>query len=139
LPLGTPAPTIRLSDLNGHTVEVGAQDRPTLVLFWNPGCNFCQQMLADLQEWETNAPPSAPDLVVISTGDLESNRAQALLAPVLLAPTEVMANYGANGTPMAVLIDSAGLVASPLAAGRGEVMSLFAGTPAPAVPPTAQD
>ncbi len=24
----------------------------TMVLFWNPGCGFCQQMLPDLKAWE---------------------------------------------------------------------------------------
>ena len=32
----------------------------TLVVFWNPGCGFCQQMLSDLREWEQNPPEEPP-------------------------------------------------------------------------------
>ena len=35
-----------------------------------------------------------------------------------------MSNYAAHGTPMAVLVDEAGNVASPLAVGAVEVMNL---------------
>jgi thiol-disulfide isomerase/thioredoxin len=31
----------------------------SLVLFWNPGCGFCQQMLADLKEWEASSTEDA--------------------------------------------------------------------------------
>jgi thiol-disulfide isomerase/thioredoxin len=128
LPIGTPAPPIHLEDLDGNAVEVGGGDRPTLVLFWDPGCGFCKKMLADLQAWEADPPSTAPDLVVISTGDIDANRAQGLRAPVLLAPRDVMTSFRASGTPMAALIDTDGLIASSLAVGSGEVMSLLAGT-----------
>ena len=135
LAIGTPAPPIRLEDLDGRTTELGGSERPTMVLFWDPSCGFCQQMLGDLRAWEEDPPPAAPALMVVSTGDVEANRAQGLRAPVLLSPDgDVMASFGATGTPMAVIVDTAGRVASPLAAGRGEVMSLAAGTPVPAPP-----
>jgi hypothetical protein len=35
--------------------------RPTLLLFWNPSCGFCQRLLNDLTTWETHRPTGAPD------------------------------------------------------------------------------
>lgn len=35
-----------------------------------------------------------------------------------------MRDFGASGTPMAVLVDASGRIASPLAAGAREVMAL---------------
>jgi thiol-disulfide isomerase/thioredoxin len=57
--VGEEAPEVRLADLGGK--EISLQDfkgKETLVLFWNPGCGFCQQMLPDLKEWEAGAPES---------------------------------------------------------------------------------
>ena len=40
------APEVKLPDLEGNTVELADfRGEKTLVLFWNPGCGFCQQML----------------------------------------------------------------------------------------------
>jgi thiol-disulfide isomerase/thioredoxin len=38
-----------------------------LVLFWNPGCGFCQQMLPDLKEWEAGAPEGAPRCLLLGS------------------------------------------------------------------------
>src|SRR5215217_913023 len=54
--VGEKAPEVKLPNLEGHTVELAAfMGEETLVLFWNPGCGFCQQMLPDLKEWEAGA------------------------------------------------------------------------------------
>jgi len=59
--LGDPAPPLTLQDLNGNTVELAAfLGRKTLLLFWNPGCGFCQQMLNDLRAWESDPPLLRP-------------------------------------------------------------------------------
>ena len=46
----------------------------TLVVFWNPGCGFCQQMLPDLKEWEARAPENSPRLLLVSAGSEAANR-----------------------------------------------------------------
>jgi thiol-disulfide isomerase/thioredoxin len=58
--------------------------RNSLVLFWNTGCGFCQQMLPDLKEWEAGASEDAPRLVVVSAGSEEANREMGFTSPVLL-------------------------------------------------------
>jgi thiol-disulfide isomerase/thioredoxin len=98
------------------------------VLFWNPGCGFCRQMLDALKAWEANPPAGAPKLLVVSTGTVEENRAMGLRAPVVLDQgSGVMSAFGANGTPMAVLVDAHGRIASGPAAGAPAVLALARG------------
>jgi peroxiredoxin/uncharacterized membrane protein YphA (DoxX/SURF4 family) len=75
LTVGEPAPNIELEDLSGRNVALAdSWGSETLVLFWNTGCGFCQQMLPDLKEWEANAPEGAPRLVVVSAVSEEANK-----------------------------------------------------------------
>src|SRR5215212_9097292 len=65
--VGEEAPEVKLPDLEGNTVELADfRGEETLVLFWNPGCGFCQQMLSDLREWEKNMTAGAPKLLFVS-------------------------------------------------------------------------
>jgi thiol-disulfide isomerase/thioredoxin len=127
--IGEPASEIKLSDLEGKTVELkDFRGENTLVLFWNPGCGFCQQMLPDLREWEANPPEGAPKLLVVSTGTQESNRDMDLRSPVVLDQQfSIGSAFGASGTPSAVLVDSEGKVASELAVGAPAVLALAGG------------
>jgi peroxiredoxin len=124
--LGDPAPPLKLRDLNGKRTALTAfRGCQTLVLFWNPRCGFCQQMLSDLRDWDADPPPAAPALVVISTGTAEEGREMALRSPVLLDSSQKAgAAFGANGTPMAVLLDAGGRIASEIAAGVQAVFAL---------------
>jgi peroxiredoxin len=127
--VGEPAPDFKLPDLNGKTVSVAdLQGQRTLVLFWNMGCGFCQQMLPDLRAWDANPPKGAPKLLVIAQGSREESRGLALKAPILLDHSfRVGPTFGVNGTPMAVLIDADGRIASPPAAGAQPVFNLANG------------
>jgi thiol-disulfide isomerase/thioredoxin len=125
--VGEPAPEVRLTDLKGNEVSLQEDFRgkEALVLFWNPGCGFCEQMLPDLKEWESNAPEGAPRLVVVSAGSEEANREMGLTAPVLLDQQFAVGSaFGASGTPSAVLVDAEGKVASEVAVGAPAVMEL---------------
>ena len=123
---GDPAPDLTIPDLDGKPVSLGdLQGDPTLVLFWNPGCGFCARMLDDLKAWETNRPTGAPKLLVISTGDVEANRAMGLQSMVVLDQGFAAGNaFGASGTPSAVLLNADGLVASHVVAGAQAVLAL---------------
>ena len=124
--VGEEAPEVKLPNLEGHTVELADfRGEETLVLFWNTGCGFCQQMLPDLKEWESQAPESAPRLVVVSAGSEEANREMGLVSPVLLDQNFVTGRaFGASGTPSAVLVDAEGKVASEVAVGAPAVLEL---------------
>jgi peroxiredoxin len=124
--LGDPAPPFRLPDLEGKTVELAAsRGSRSMLLFWNPACGFCQQMLDDLKAWEADPPEEAPKLLVISTGSVEANEALRLRSPVLLDQNfSVASSFGASGTPMAVLVDEEGRIASDVAGGAQAVLAL---------------
>jgi peroxiredoxin len=124
--VGEDAPEVKLPDLEGN--EVGLEDfrgEETLVLFWNPGCGFCQQMLPDLREWEENPPEDAPKLLVVSAGTEEANREQGLSSTVVLDQNFAVGEaFGASGTPSAVLVDAEGKVASDIAVGAPGVLEM---------------
>jgi methylamine dehydrogenase accessory protein MauD len=124
--IGEPAPPLALPDLTGTTVDLAAlRGHPTLVLFWNPACGFCQQMLDDLKAWERRPPQGAPRLLVVSTGTVEANQAQGLRSRVVLDEGFAVARaFGATGTPMAVLVDGDGKVASAVVTGAQAVLAL---------------
>ena len=125
--MGEPAPDFRLPDLAGKFVSLSDfRGGKTLVLFWRPSCGFCQRMLDDLKAWEAHPAEGAPRLLVVSTDSVESNRAMGLRSPVLLDPDGMRVGrlFGATGTPMAVLVDSEGKIASELAAGAPAVLAL---------------
>jgi peroxiredoxin len=124
---GQVAPSFELPDLAGTTRRLeDFRGRETLLVFWNPSCGFCQRLLPDWKEWESAAPADGrPQPVVVSTGPVADNQALGLRSPVLLdANFEVGPRFGATGTPMAVLIDHEGRIASEVAAGASAVLAL---------------
>ena len=123
---GDRVPALKLPDLNGQTLDLSTlRGRRTMLLFWNTGCGFCQQMLADIKEWEQKRPRNAPEMLVISSGPADKNREQGFRSRVLLDSIWGAGNVlGANGTPSAVLIDEEGVVASDVAVGKPAVLSL---------------
>lgn len=123
---GNPVPAVTLPDLDGKPRSLNEfKGRATLLLFWHPGCGFCKHMLDDLKAWEAKPPKGAPQLLVISAGSVEDNRALGLRSPIVLdEPFAVGPQFGATGTPMAVLIDAQGRVASEVVAGAPEVLAL---------------
>jgi peroxiredoxin/uncharacterized membrane protein YphA (DoxX/SURF4 family) len=125
--IGMPAPPVSLPDLEGRTVALADfLGQSTALLFWNPGCGFCQQMLPDLKAWEESPPQGAPKLVLVSSGDPERNRGQGLRSPILLDDEfQVGATFGAGGTPSAILIDAQGNVASKLVVGSTKVLGML--------------
>jgi peroxiredoxin len=124
--IGEPAPPVKLPDLGGSTVGLpDFKGTETLVLFWNPGCGFCQRMLDDLKTLEADPPEGAPEILVVSTGTVEDNKAMGLRSPVVLDEGfSTGLAFGASGTPSAVLVDSEGKVASEVAVGAPAVLEL---------------
>jgi thiol-disulfide isomerase/thioredoxin/uncharacterized membrane protein YphA (DoxX/SURF4 family) len=133
LPVGAPVPAVKLLDLDGEAVPLSDSERDTLLLFWNPACGFCQQMVHELRGWEAKPPAGAPRLLLISTGSVHDNRAIGLHAPILLDQSFATgAAFGAAGTPSALLVGSDGRVASELGVGAPGVMALARGARAAA-------
>jgi peroxiredoxin len=126
LEIGQPAPEVRLPNLEGNTVELkDFRGEETLVLFWNPECGFCQQMLPDIKEWEQNRPEGAPRLLFVSTGMEEANWQMGLASTVVLDQWfSVGQTFGASGTPSALLMDAEGRVASEVVVGAPAILEL---------------
>ena len=124
--VGEPAPPVKLHDLGGETIELkGFKGEKTLVLFWDPGCGFCQQMLDDLKALETNPSEEASKILVISAGTIEANKAMNLSSPVVLDQEFAAGRaFGASGTPSAVLVDEQCKIASGVAIGASEILKL---------------
>ena len=129
--VGKPAPTFELPDLSGRVVASGdLRGSETLVLFWNPSCGFCRKMLDDLKAWEAQRPSSAPQLLIVSRGDVQENVAMGLRSRVVLDQAfDVASRFGVTGTPIAVLVDEDGRIASSPAVGAQAVLALAGATP----------
>jgi peroxiredoxin/uncharacterized membrane protein YphA (DoxX/SURF4 family) len=127
---GRVGPAFTLTDLSGDIVSSSQfNGNGTLLLFWNPACGFCQQMLPKLKDWEQARPSDAPQLVLVSSGSREANLGMDLEATVLIDEKfSVGQSYGAAGTPSGVLLDSAGRIASGLAVGAVALMELLSDT-----------
>ena len=124
---GEPVPPLKLPDLDGETRDLSVllRGHPTMVLFWSTTCGFCQQMLADIKDWELTRGADAPELLVISSGEVEENRKQGFRSPVLLDAVWGAGDVlGAGGTPSALLIDENGVVASEVGVGGPAVLAL---------------
>jgi methylamine dehydrogenase accessory protein MauD len=124
--VGKRAPQIELPDLNGAPVSLTYfRGEKVVVLFWDPECGFCREMLPDLRAWEDNPLRETPKLLIVSSGTEEANRKMGLSSPVLLDENLVVGRaFDAPGTPSAVLIDEQGQIASELAVGAPAVLAL---------------
>jgi len=124
--VGEVAPEAKLPDLEGNIVElVDFRGKKVLVVFWDPGCSFCQQMLPDVKTLEADPPDGAPQMLFISAGTQEANEAMGLNSPLVVDQQfSVGRAFGANGTPSAVLIDEEGRIASVVVVGAPSVLEL---------------
>lgn len=125
--VGAEAPDIFWRDLDGRVISLRElRGTPVAILFWNPRCGFCQRMVPELRAWEAHHGPGAPRVIVVSTGDQESNRAMGLRSPIALEQEFQSGRaFGATGTPSAVRIDRAGRIAGPIGIGATAVLALL--------------
>ncbi|GAC1349544.1 MAG: hypothetical protein NVSMB27_23690 [Ktedonobacteraceae bacterium] len=124
---GAPALDITLPDLAGHMITLtDFRGSPTVLVFYDPGCTYCEGMLRELKAWETRRPKDAPQVLVISRGNLTENRNLGLRTTILHDPDfTVPSLFQANATPSAVLIDEEGIVASKVVTGGPDVIKLI--------------
>jgi thiol-disulfide isomerase/thioredoxin len=132
LPVGAPAPALELRGIEGAIEPlVDPSGSDTLLLFWNPGCGYCQSILPALLAWEQEAHDDAPRLVVVSSGDADEIATDGFRSTTVLDQDfEAGRAFGAGGTPMAVVVDGHGKIASLLLAGGDAVLRALAGSKA---------
>jgi peroxiredoxin len=146
LPLSSAAPDFNLPDLAGkrHTLAE-YRGHPVLLIFFNPACGFCRELLPKISALPQAAPGAEPvrdggrqslveipRLLIISTGGVDANRQlfedHKVACMVLLQNvSEVISTYLANGTPGGYLVDSEGNIASELAVGADALLALASG------------
>jgi hypothetical protein len=82
-------------------------------------------MLPELKAWERRRARTAPRLLLVSTGTVDANRSLGLVSPIVLDDEGYAArSFGAAGTPMGLLVDAGGRIASSVATGAQAVMVL---------------
>jgi hypothetical protein len=125
---GSPAPDLALSGMRGERIRISSfLGRRLLLLFWNPSCGFCAQMLERLRAWERSDARGAISLLLVSSGSVEANLGMALSSTIALDDGFVVGRaFGAGGTPSALIIDEAGRIASPLLSGPTRYLRFLA-------------
>ncbi len=130
--VGRPAPVVRVADLRGRQLDVGApsaRGRSTLVFFLSPTCPVCKALLPALRSAAAREAAWL-DVVLASDGPAAEHeafaRAERLDAfPYVLSP-ELGAAWGVAKLPYAALVDEAGIVrARGLVNTREHLESLF--------------
>ena len=131
VPVGSPLPSFRLPDVNGGTAALeDFRGKRVLLVHWSPGCGFCDAIAGDLAAAAGALRARNTELVVVSTGDAETNRTLAkeygFDCPLLLQEeTKVVDAFAGVGTPAAYLLDEQGRVASGLVLGADKVPGLL--------------
>jgi thiol-disulfide isomerase/thioredoxin len=123
-----------LSDHTGRTVTfdaLGADNRPLVLVFGQPGCGACDALLPDVARWQGELAEQVTVALVI--GGPPANGADQVreygLGTVLFDDRRsVFAAYGVTATPCAVRIE--GHRTSAMALGAQEIERLVEGTPA---------
>lgn len=124
--IGQEIPTFELNDVSGKSLTpADLQGKQTLIAYWSQGCGFCTRMLDDLRDWDKTKEQGAPNLLVVSSGEIEAHAEMDLNSPIVLDNERRLAQeLGMNGTPSAVLINEKGKIISEVAVGADRIWTL---------------
>jgi len=117
LPVGAPAPAFALSAARGEGQSLDdllATGLPVLVVFVDPGCGPCKELMPKLGRWQATLAQRLP-IAVIGRGDREEHRRQSEKFGVHVLIDEdskVAGAYRLRDTPAAVLVGPDGRLAS---------------------------
>jgi peroxiredoxin len=131
LPRGSLLNDFELPLLSGGTMTLSQwRGKKVLLIFFNPGCGYCLQMLPKLAALPQDADERRPVPLIISTGDAEENRRlfeqyQAPPPVLLQEGSEVATLYRVFGTPMGYLVDERGQTATELVKGADDLLAFF--------------
>jgi len=141
LKAGEAAPDFRLPRIDGGELSLSNyRGRRVLLVFSDPHCGPCAELAPRLNEVHLERPEL--NVLVISRGDVEENRAKAselgLTFPIVLQQKwEVSLKYAMFSTPIGYLIDEQGILASDVAVGVGPILALVEELVAVGVPASA--
>ncbi|HEY2258379.1 MAG TPA: MauE/DoxX family redox-associated membrane protein [Solirubrobacteraceae bacterium] len=130
---GDRAPTLALSDQHGLTRTLESLlsgDRPLLLVFADPDCFACRDLLPQVADWQARLA-SELTVAVVSGGGAEDNLALANQFGLGLLfgdrQRAVAGAYGITATPTAVLVDAQQRIAADPAVGADAIARLVAG------------
>jgi peroxiredoxin len=127
LPVGSEAPDVALTDLDGGEHRLGEyRGQDIALVFFNPDCGYCQQLAPQLGE----LPEDARRVVLVCSGDPEGLRSLAAehgwsFDILLDSDFKAVAAMEAAGTPTGYLIDTGGKIASTQAMGVDFVLDMI--------------
>lgn len=132
LKVGEPAPALRLNDLTGRSIPVGAaraDGLSTLIMFVAPSCPVCKVLLPILIS-SRKSEQSWLEIVLASDGDLAEQKefvmAQGLQTFSYIVSASLGLSYQVSRLPYAALIDAEGVLrARGLINSREHLESLF--------------
>jgi uncharacterized membrane protein YphA (DoxX/SURF4 family)/thiol-disulfide isomerase/thioredoxin len=131
LPLDSIAPPFELAAYHGGSrslAQLIAHGKPLLLIFTSPNCGPCVSLFQEIKNWES-AHSNQLTIGLVSRGTIRDNFvsvARNSLGEVLLQKErEVAELYNARVTPTAIVVNTSGRIASPLAAGADEIRKLL--------------
>lgn len=128
---GTRAPGFSLPNVLEGTISLeDYRGRPVLLVFSDPQCGPCEALAPSLVRLASEH--SGLQVLMVSRGDVEANRAKARSFPFPVALQDgwqLSREYGIFATPVAFLIDESGIVAQPVAIGAEPILALAAMAP----------
>src|ERR1051325_4656471 len=131
LPLDAVAPPFQLAAYEGGTKSLDqllAYGKPLLLVFTNPNCGPCLVLFSEIKDWQ-QAHREHLTIALVSFGTIKENFVNVArngLGQVLLQQKREAAElYGATLTPTAVMVNTSGRIASPLATGADEIRELL--------------
>jgi peroxiredoxin len=129
LAVGAEAPDFRLPLLNGGELSLSDyRGRKRLLVFSDPHCGPCEQLLPALEEQARRG--NGAHVLMIGRGEVEANRAKAaqygLTFPIMLQKQwEISREYALFGTPVGYLIDAEGRTMAEGAVGAEAILALL--------------
>ncbi|MEJ7786711.1 MAG: TlpA disulfide reductase family protein [Solirubrobacteraceae bacterium] len=124
LPVGTPAPTFALPDLDGEVITLESlcsRGLPVALIFMSTNCGGCHLLLPDLGRWQATLGDRVT-LAVLSMGGVEENRptfGEHGISDVMVQGDglQEMNDYRVQVTPTAIVVNPDGTIGSAPAVG----------------------
>jgi peroxiredoxin len=131
LKAGTLAPDFRMPRLEGRGDLTLSELRGqrVLLVFSSPHCGPCNELAPELEKFHRTHPET--QLLMISKGEPGENRAKVkehgLTFPIVLQQQwKISRRYAMFATPIAYLVDEAGVIANDVAVGVEPIRALLA-------------
>ena len=117
-PVGSPAPDLALTTLEGEAVALSELDGPVLLTFWASWCSSCKNDMPQLRRLQRTWSPEGVQVVGVVIDDRHEDAVTTAAEyehnyPSLFDADDVAARaYAVSGTPETFLIDADGTIAA---------------------------